>query len=61
MAIFLVKVTPAEPTTKLIDAKTRAQAVMHVAKQSIAVTVPTRGELVMLGAQGVKVETAETV
>jgi hypothetical protein len=58
MAIYLLKVQPTEPATHLVEARTKAQALACVAEKAIRISVPTRGELVTLGAAGVKVESA---
>ena len=59
MPIYLVTVTPAEPSVRLVEAKNKAQALAHVAEAIIAVTVPSAAVLVALGAQGTKIESAK--
>lgn len=64
MAIYktVTKITPknAEPleVIQLVDAKTKAGAINHVASGLVTAEVADPAECVTLGAQGVKVEKA---
>jgi hypothetical protein len=50
---------PESVQTRLIEAKNESRAIAHAVKAHIACTKPTPGELVELGAAGVKIEQAE--
>lgn len=56
--IYLVRVQPTEPSVRLVEAKSRAAALAHVAQSTIKVERPEPGELIELGGKGVKVEAA---
>lgn len=62
MATYLVTVnqTGAEPVfTRLVESKTKAAAVAHVARDLIHAEVADTHTLLDLGAKGVKLETVE--
>lgn len=58
MATYKVVIGGASGTTRLVEAKTKAQAIAHVVSDTIAADVCTIPEAVELGAAGTKVEMA---
>lgn len=58
--IYLVAVKPVEPGTHLVQARSAAQAVAHVARTLMKVEKPTPSEIHELATKGVKLESAGT-
>lgn len=58
MPVYVITVTPKEPTTRLVSAKNRAQAIAHVIDRAVSAEVPTPQEILTLGAAGAVIEMA---
>lgn len=58
MATYKVVIGGASGTTRLVEAKTKAQAIAHVVSDTIEADVCEIADAVELGAAGVKVEKA---
>lgn len=58
MTLYLVKFVPTDPTTRLVEAKTKSQAIAHVIDGCVSAAVPGPRELLELGQKNMAVETA---